>query len=93
MPRDSEYIQVDILLLCNGYFRPLLVFTETLNTFPLQYFFVSALNPPGNTGEFFLVGYWAFFGYVLSLKFSFKCHIYNMITVLENYSVNSVNPV
>lgn len=39
---------------------PLLVFTETLNTFPLKYFFVSALNPPENMCGFLILGYWAF---------------------------------
>lgn len=92
VPCDTEYIQVDFYAV-NGYFRPLLMFTETLNTFPLQYFFVGAPKTPENMGEFFLVGYWAFFGYVLSFTFTLKCHFYNMMAILENYSLDSVSPV
>lgn len=37
-----------------------MVFAETLNNFPPQYFFVSPLNPPENMGWVFLVVCWAF---------------------------------
>lgn len=69
------------------------MFTETLNTFHLQYFFVGAPKTPENMGELFLVGYWAFFDYVLSFIFTLKCRFYNMMAILENYSLDSVSPV